>query len=246
MCFSMYSDMSRVISDVSSPNRNSASVLASSVLPTPDGAEEDERAARALRVLEAGPGAADRLGDGLDGVLLADDPLVELVLHAEELCGLLLGELVDRDAGPDRQHLGDGLLVDLVEQVDAGGLDLGLLGVLLVEELLLLVAQAAGLLEVLLLDGLLLRLLTTLGELVLELLEVGRGLHALDAQAGAGLVDEVDGLVGQVAVGDVAVGEVGRGHERLVGDGDPVVRLVAVAEALQDLDGVGHAWARRP
>ena len=76
--------------------------------------------------------------------------------------------------------------------------------------------------------------------LVLELLEVGRRLHALDAQAGAGLVDEVDGLVGQVAVGDVAVGEVGRGDERLVGDRDPVVGLVAVAQALQDLDGVGH------
>ena len=56
----------------------------------------------------------------------------------------------------------------------------------------------------------------------------------------AGLVDEVDGLVGEVAVGDVAVGQVGRGHERLVGDGDPVVRLVAVAQALEDLDGVGH------
>ena len=37
MCFSMYSDMSRLISAVSSPNRNSASVLASSVFPTPDG-----------------------------------------------------------------------------------------------------------------------------------------------------------------------------------------------------------------
>ena len=79
----------------------------------------------------------------------------------------------------------------------------------------------------------------TLGDLVLELLEVGRGLHALDAQAAAGLVDEVDGLVGQVAVGDVAVGEVGRGDEGLVGDRDPVVGLVAVAQALQDLDGVG-------
>jgi hypothetical protein len=43
-----------------------------------------------------------------------------------------------------------------------------------------------------------------------------------------------------VPVGDVAVGEVGRGHQRLVGDGDPVVGLVAVAQALEDLDGVGH------
>ena len=83
-------------------------------------------------------------------------------------------------------------------------------------------------------------LLDDLGDLVLELLVVRRRLHALDAQARAGLVDEVDGLVGQVAVGDVAVGQVGRGDERLVGDGDPVVRLVAVAQALEDLDGVGH------
>ena len=51
------------------------------------------------------------------------------------------------------------------------------------EQLLLLVAQAAGLLEVLGLDGLLLLLLTTWAMLVLELLVVGRGLHALDAQA---------------------------------------------------------------
>ena len=45
-------------------------------------------------------------------------------------------------------------------------------------------------------------------------------------------------LSGQVPVGDVAVGEVGRGDQGLVGDGDPVVGLVAVAQALEDLDGV--------
>ena len=75
-------------------------------------------------------------------------------------------------------------------------------------------------------------------DLVLELPVVGRCLHATDAQARAGLVDEVDRLVGKVTVGDVAVGEVRRGHDRLVGDRDPVVRLVAVAQALQDLDRV--------
>ena len=120
-----------------------------------------------------------------------------------------------------------------------GGLDLGLLGRLLLQQGLLLVPQAAGLLEALRLDGVLL-LLLDVGDAVLELLQVGRGLHALDAQAGAGLVDEVDGLVGEVAVRDVALGQVGRGHEGLIGDGDPVVRLVAVPQALQDLDGVGH------
>ena len=37
VCFSMYSDMSSVINELSSPNKNSARVFASSVLPTPVG-----------------------------------------------------------------------------------------------------------------------------------------------------------------------------------------------------------------
>ena len=100
-------------------------------------------------------------------------------------------------------------------------------------------AELLGLVEGLALDG---RLLVGADpvDLVLELLVVRRSGHPPDAQPAAGLVDEVDGLVGQVAVGQVAVGQVGRGHEGLVGDGHRVVRLVAVAQALQDLDGVGH------
>ena len=177
--------------------------------------------------------------DGGDGALLADDPLVELTLHVDELGGLFLGQLVDRDARPDREHFGDRFLVDLVEQVDAVGLDLALLGGLLFQECLLLVAEAAGFLELLLLDGALLGFLHVV-ELALDLAQVGRRLHALDAQARAGLVDQVDRLVRQVAVGDVAVGEVGGRDQRLVGDRDPVVRLVLVADALEDLDRVGE------
>ena len=75
-------------------------------------------------------------------------------------------------------------------------------------------------------------------DLVLELAVRGRGGHGADAHAAAGLVDEVDGLVRQEAVGDVAVGQVGRGLERLVGDRAAVVRLVAVAQPAQDLDGL--------
>ena len=90
-------------------------------------AQEDERAARALGVLEAGPGAADGPRQGLEGLFLADDPLVQLVLHAQQLGRLLLGQPVDRDAGPVGQHLGDDLLVDHVEEVHAFGPPLGLL-----------------------------------------------------------------------------------------------------------------------
>src|SRR4029450_8566921 len=110
--------MSSWMSASSLPNRNSANALDSSVLPTPDGpAKMNEtdgrfgsfrparvrrvplesalppRAGRALRVLQAGPGAADRLGDRLDRVVLADDPLVQLVLHAQQPGRLLLGQL---------------------------------------------------------------------------------------------------------------------------------------------------------
>src|ERR1700739_3696668 len=100
----MYSDMSMRTIASSSPKRNSASVRASSVLPTPDGprktnepvgrlgslraagarlglpaaggAEEEKGAGRALGVLEARARAPDRLRDDLDRRVLADDALV--------------------------------------------------------------------------------------------------------------------------------------------------------------------------
>ncbi len=47
-------------------------------------AGEDERTTGTLRVLQTGTRTTDRLRERLDGVLLADDPLVELVLHAQQ------------------------------------------------------------------------------------------------------------------------------------------------------------------
>ena len=70
----------------------------------------------------------------------------------------------------------------------------------------------------------------------LQLVELdGHGVH-LHAQPAGGLVDEVDGLVGQEAVADVAVREDGRGDEGGVGDAHTVVELVALAQAAQDGD----------
>ena len=79
------------------------------------------------------------------------------------------------------------------------------------------------------------------GDLLFDLLEVRRCLHPFDAESCTSFVDEVDGLVRKMSIGDVAVGEVGRSDERLVGDGDPVVSLVAIAETFQDLDRVGDS-----
>jgi hypothetical protein len=190
-------------------------------------------------VLEARAGPADRLRDDLDGGLLADDALVELVLHPHELLRLGLGELEHRDAGPHGDDVGDLLLADgrALLALGLAGLPLLLELALLVRQAPLLVAQVRGLLELLVLDGRLLEA-TGLLDLGLELAVDGGRRHRLDALARRGLVDEVDGLVGQLAVGDVAIGELRRGREGLVGDLDLVVLLVAVAQALEDLHGL--------
>src|ERR687893_232504 len=119
-CFSMYSDMSIRTIASSSPNRNSASVRPSSVLPTPEGPRKmNEPVRRFLELL--------RLDRGLLVAPRGLDLLLELAVH-------------------------------------------------------------------------------------------GRRGHRLDAGARGGLVDQVDRLVGQEAVGDVAVRKLGRVLERLVGD----------------------------
>ena len=76
--------------------------------------------------------------------------------------------------------------------------------------------------------------------LLVEVTQVWRRGHPADAHPGAGLVDQVDRLVRQEPVGDVPVGQRRRRDQRVVGDGDPVVRLVPVPQALEDLDGVRH------
>lgn len=58
------------------------------------------------------------------------------------------------------------------------------------------------------------------------------------ADTGAGLVDEIDGLVRQEPVGDVLVGVLDSGLDGLVGVRELVVRLVALAEALENLDSL--------
>ena len=60
-------------------------------------------------------------------------------------------------------------------------------------------------------------------------------LHPL---AGRRLVDEVDRLVRQEAVGDVAVGEGRRGDDRRIGDAHAMMGLILLLEAAQDRDRV--------
>ncbi len=74
--------------------------------------------------------------------------------------------------------------------------------------------------------------------LAFEVVDLGGDGADLVGQGGGGLIDQVDGLVGQETVGDVAVGEGGGGDDGGVLDAYLVVRLVALAQAAQDVDGV--------
>ena len=73
---------------------------------------------------------------------------------------------------------------------------------------------------------------------VIRLANVGRLLHAVHAHPRRALVDEVDGLVGQVALGDVAGGQEDGRLDGLVGDEQVVVLLISALDALEDLDGL--------
>ena len=85
-------------------------------------AEEQERADRPVGILEAGAGAPQRRGDRLDGLVLADHPLVQALLHVDELLDLALEQPRDRHAGPLRDDLGDVLGVDdVLEELRAVG-----------------------------------------------------------------------------------------------------------------------------
>ena len=81
--------------------------MVSSVLPTPVGPREHERADRPVRVLQASAGAPDRGRNGVYRFVLADDPAHDFLLHLEELLAFAFEHLVDRDARPARDDLRD-------------------------------------------------------------------------------------------------------------------------------------------
>ena len=74
-------------------------------------------------------------------------------------------------------------------------------------------------------------------EAVVEAGERGGWGLVFDLHAGGGGVEQVDGLVGELATGEVAVGELGGGDDGGVGDDDPVLALIQVAQAAEHANG---------
>src|SRR5713101_2072268 len=105
----MYSLMSSWISESSSPNRNSASVLDSSVLPTPDGPAKMNDPPGRLGSFS--PARVRRIA--CDSALTASFcPMTRRWSSSSMRSSRwdLLGELEHRDASRDREHFRDQLL----------------------------------------------------------------------------------------------------------------------------------------
>ena len=144
---------------------------------------------------------------------------------ALELLAELAELLLQRTDGVDRLLLAFPVLLHLVhlgvercELVDDGvaALDRRRVGLLLQRDLLDLELQDAPLDDV----------------------DLGRQGVDLDAQFAGRLVDQVDGLVGQEAVGEVAVRQHGCADQRGVLDTHTVVHLVPLLQPAQDADRV--------
>jgi hypothetical protein len=105
-------------------------------LPDAGGAEEDERADGPVGVLEAAAGAANGVAHRLDRRSLTDDPLLQALLHVDQLLDLAFHEAAHRDVGPLGHDLGDVLGVHLLLEEALLLLQLGEPGVLLLQLLL--------------------------------------------------------------------------------------------------------------
>ena len=201
--------------------------------------EEDEGAHGTAAVLEPGPRAPDGSRHGHHRVLLTHDAPVQGLFHPGELRRFLLLELGERDPRPAGHDVLDVFLADRLRALALALVPLPLHLLVATAQKLFLLPERGGLLELLCLEVHVLLTDDTL-DFLADLLDLGRRRQGHEPRSRGRLVDHVDGLVGQLAVRDVAVRELHRRVDGLVGDLDPMMRLVLVAKPLDDLDRFGH------
>src|SRR5262249_24581859 len=79
-----------------------------------------------------------------------------------------------------------------------------------------------------------------MGHAAIEVIDLDRHGSDLQSQGAGGFVDQVDGLIGEAAIGDVALRQEGGGDDRGVLDTDAVVNFKFLLEAAENGDGVVH------
>jgi len=205
-------------------------------LAHPAGAEKDERTHRAARILQPRARPPDGVRHAGDGIVLADHVLLQVPLHLQQASRLRFLHARHRDTGPTRDDCCDIVGVhDLIEPLLflPGGTPCLKLG----RQLDALALQVGGQGIVALLPGCLLldrQAVHLLAELLQFRWQAVDGNH----QFGASLVDQVDGLVGQMPLLHVTIRENRRCAQGIIGDAHAVMRLIAILETFEHLDGV--------
>src|SRR5579885_1391030 len=197
--------------------------------------KEKEAAHGPRRRLEPGAAAANRARESGDGLVLADHPLVQFGLDAQQLLLLVLLDGSDRDSGPPRDDFLDVLAVH-----DAGRRVIELVTLPQRAEIFFFLALFLGVearfFEFMRGDGALHAVGDELDAL-LDLAHLFRNRRLAQLYARAGFVDQVDGFVRQETVGNVTIREIHRITQGVIRVGYGVKLLVALAHAVQHLDG---------
>ncbi len=218
---------------------DSASALASSVLPTPVGPRNRKVATGLLPSRKPARDSRTASATARTASSCPTRRSCSRCSKVQQLFALFHRQLVDWDAGQARNDLGHVFCLDFgtargplplpaLDQL----LELGLLGLDALAEL--------GGLVVLLARGHVILFTPQLVQFGLQLLHGHRPGRGRQLHARGRLVEQVDGLVGQKAGGDVAVGQLSRRDDRVLRDADLVVRLEGVAQAAQNHDGLCH------
>ena len=199
--------------------------------------EKEEGTERPFRVFQPHSAAANCFGHGVHSLRLSDDAFFQDFVEVQQLFAFFAFHLPHGDTRPCRHDV-----CDVVCRDDKGAVAVvffpgGACTAQLIAQSLFFVAQARRLLKVLRLDGFFLAAADGVG-FRFQRLQIRRGSIVRDAQARRCLVHEVDGFVRQIAVVDIPCGQPNRRLQRLVRDFQFVVRLIFVAQSVQNADGV--------
>ena len=191
--------------------------------------QEDKGSDGTPGVFETCPCPPQGFGESTDCLLLSHHPLVQHFFHMEQLLRFLAGDAGHRDAGPHSHHLGDvvggdGQMSLIVLPFQPQLVDLG-------SQPLLGIAQIGGHGKVPTLEGLftLLTQRTKIGE---GLFQIRVGWSFVHAHPRSSLINDVNGLIGQVAISHISSRQPGRALHGLISYDHLMVFLVELLYAV--------------
>ena len=196
-------------------------------------AEEDEATDGTPRVLQPRARPANRVRDGSDCLILANNPLAQMLLHVQQARRLGLLQATDGDASPHSDDLGDVVFVyDFIKaMIPLPGSPFG-------GEFRPLLQTFAPELRGMLILAILASFLflgSQAYQLKPKLLQVRGETVNGDAQPGPRLVNEVNRLVGQMPILHITVREPRGRDQGLIKKGHLVVLLVAILDPPEHL-----------